>query len=76
MLCVLIGSIYFFLSSMEGSPTSIDISLVLYSLMAIIYVSAEIIFDSVMQAVRKYDCENKINLKNNILINAGRMVNG
>ncbi|KOY62564.1 DUF6347 domain-containing protein [Photorhabdus heterorhabditis] len=74
MLCVLIGSIYFFLSSMAGNPTFIDISLALYSLMAIISVSGEVIFYSTIQTVRKYDYENKNNLNNNILINAGRMV--
>ncbi|WP_434523951.1 DUF6347 domain-containing protein [Photorhabdus asymbiotica] len=65
---MLIGGIYFFLSSMARNPTSIGIFLALYSLVAIVSVTVEVIFDSVMQTVNKYDRENKSHLGNNILI--------
>ncbi|WP_225815924.1 hypothetical protein [Photorhabdus antumapuensis] len=44
-----------------------------YLLVVIVSVSAEVIFDGVLQIVRKYECEDKNNLSNNILIKKSRL---
>ncbi|WP_131601567.1 DUF6347 domain-containing protein [Photorhabdus khanii] len=65
--------VFIFPQHMAGGPPSIGIFLAFYLLVVIVSVSAEVIFDGVMQTVRKYEREDKNNLGNNIRIKKSRL---